>query len=267
MAHKTGRKFKKLGFNKPGWGIGKFGKSLNFGDVATIASFASGIGGLGYGLSSLGAGGVAGGAAGAAGAAGAGTAAAGTAAAGAAGSGGLMSSLMNYGPKALGLLSTMGGGGGPPQYDITGGAGSDMYENMTDNWEKQQLMADDMMDPGSDYNVSKKNDLKDLISFGNTMGARNMAKSGMNVSGSNILSENLQGNMNTALNKYNENIPKNLQQSFGMLSGINQQQMPMYENLVNQDIANQNRNWQQGQNNQSGWLDLGLGLLDYYNKE
>ena len=93
-----------------------------------------------------------------------------------------------------------------------------------------------------------------------------MYKSGINPGGSNILSENLQGNLNTALNKYNENIPKNLQQSFGMLSGINKQQMPMYENLVNQDIANQNRNWQQGQNNQSGWLDLGLGLLDYYNQ-
>ena len=96
------------------------------------------------------------------------------------------------------------------------------------------------------------------------MAARNMYKSGVNPSGSSILNENLQGNLNTALNRFNENIPKNLQQSYGMLSGINRQQMPMYENLVNQDIANQNRQWQAQQNNQSGWLDLGLGLLDYY---
>ena len=120
------------------------------------------------------------------------------------------------------------------------------------------------MNVDSDYNVGKRNELKDLISFGNTMAARNMYKSGVNPSGSSILNENLQGNLNTALNRFNENIPKNLQQSYGMLSGINRQQMPMYENLVNQDIANQNRQWQAQQNNQSGWLDLGLGLLDYY---
>lgn len=258
MAHKTGRKFKKLAFNKPGWGMADFGNSLNFGDVATIAGFAA-LPFAGASLmSNLGTGALT-----------AGGTAAGTAAgtAGAAGSGGFMSGLMKYGPKALGLLSTvggMGGGGNVPQYDITSGSGSKMYNSMLANINKQQTLANDMMNVDSDYNVGKRNELKDLISFGNTMAARNMYKSGVNPSGSSILNENLQGNLNTALNRFNENIPKNLQQSYGMLSGINRQQMPMYENLVNQDIANQNRQWQAQQNNQSGWLDLGLGLLDYY---
>ena len=250
MAHKTGRKFKKLAFNKPGWGMADFGKSLNFGDVATIAGFAAlpfagasmmsqlGTSGAGGGLLSQ----------------------LGNFATGGQGMSGLLGNLGKVG----GLMSTMGGGGGAPQYDITGGSGSDLYKSMEGNIEKQQQLADDMMDVDSEYNIGKRNELKDLISFGNTMGARNMAKSGMNVSGSNILSENLEGNLNTALNRFNENIPKNANQVFNMYSGINQQQMPMYENLVNQDIANQNRSWQEGQNNQGGWLDLGLGLLDYY---
>ena len=252
MAHKTGRKFKKLAFNKPGWGIADFGKSLNFGDVATIAGFAAlpfaganmisqlgTEGGKGL-LSQLG-----------------------KFATGGEGMSGLLGNLGKVG----GLMGTMGGmsgGGGVPQYDITSGSGSQMYNSMLANINKQQKLANDMMNVDSDYNVGKRNELKDLISFGNTMAARNMYKSGVNPSGSSILNENLQGNLNTALNRFNENIPKNLQQSYGMLSGINRQQMPMYENLVNQDIANQNRQWQAQQNNQSGWLDLGLGLLDYY---
>ena len=274
MAHKVGRKLKKLSLKNIGTGknLDVF-KGMNFGDYATMLG--AGLGGagmMGFGSGMPGIGGMMGklntirkgigGGLGRLGEWGMGKLGMGGAEAGAEVGKGLFSKFGGW-DTAKGLLGMglAGGMGNQPMQQYPDFTSGDEYKQLQGDVDWMRGIRDNMMNPESDYNRQQLGQAKDVIGFGNTMGARNAASMGMSPN-SGITMQNANTNLNRGVDQFYGNIEKRMPNAFNMGQSLIQPQRGMFEDIENRNISNIQMGNQENAMNNMYRQQAGYGLLN-----
>jgi len=274
MAHKTGRKLKKLSIKNIGTGKNfDVFKKMNFGDYATILGAGLGVGGFfGLGANLPGIGGLMGKLGGL-------RTGLGTYAKNLIGGGGvtdivadtaidkakdpsLWDKLGGWGTaKGLLGLGMAGGMGGQPMQEYPDFTGDPSFQQLQGDVDWMRNRRDDMLDPTSAYNQRLAGESADMIGFQNTLGARNAAAQGL-APGSGITMANANANMSRGMDQFYGNIEKRMPQAFSMGQSLIGPQRGMFEDIQNRNIANIGMQNQQNAMNNMYAQQFGYGLLN-----